>query len=86
MASKHNYKGLHLFDPIIEIDRINATLDRYEDIFFFERLVLSKTRSEYLSNLHKLMQSCPASFAIRYNLNRVMRLAPKMIFGCIQTD
>ena len=32
------------------------------------------------------MSKCPPTKNIRHNLNRVIRYAPKMIFGCIDSQ
>ena len=85
LADKFGFRGLHLLDPIIEIDRIGATLDRYEDLSYFKAVLLSRSKAEYLSSLQRLSANCPASSAIRYNLNRVMKNAHRMIFGCLET-
>jgi len=86
LKRNHRYKGGHFFDPLIEIERIGTTLTKYEDLAYFKLLLQSRTKADYLANLAKLMQNCKNTPNIRYNLNRVMRKADKMVFGCIQTN
>jgi hypothetical protein len=85
LANDHAYRGLHLYDPLIELDRIGASLDNYEDLAHFRSVLLSKSKVDFLANLNQLMLKCPPSASIRYNLNRVLRHRHKLCFGCLET-
>ena len=44
LTTKYAFEGIHLFDPLIEIDRIGSFLDRYDDLVYFKNVILCRTQ------------------------------------------
>jgi len=54
------------------MDKIGSELDRYEDLSLFKNIILSRTHSDYIKSIQKLMEVCEPTPKIRRQLNKIL--------------
>lgn len=86
LTEQRIFSGLHLYDPIWEMDKIGSELDRYEDLSLFKNIIFARTHADYVRNMHKLMQVCEPTSKIRKQLNKIIESSHKLCFSCIHTS
>jgi hypothetical protein len=86
LRAKGIFGGLHLYDALEELEHIEKVVSDKNNFKYFQEIVYSTSKAEYLNNLQRFYQNVVPTLENRKMLNSLQAKASSMCFALIETD